>query len=103
MVFKIDVLNSFTHGLHVHVLQYLQERTVLQLPFNIVAGLEVCNCVKKRLQHRCFLVNIAKFLRKTYLQEHLETAASVLLMIKLVIKYWASADLFLLKNIWNGF
>ena len=42
---------------------YLQETPVLELPFNIVARLEVYNCIKKRLQHRCFLVNIAKFLR----------------------------------------
>ena len=86
------------------VLQYLQETPVLQLSFNIVARLEACNCIKKRLQHRHFLVNIAKILRRTYFEEHLQTAASVLLIIKLVIKYWVSADLFLLKNImWNGF
>ena len=86
------------------VLQYLLQRPVMQLPFNIVARLEACNCIKKRLQHRHFLVNIAKILRRTYFEEHLQTAASVLLIIKLVIKYWVSADLFLLKNImWNGF
>ena len=49
MVFKSDVLNSFAHGLHGHVLQYLQETPVLQLSFNIVASLEACNCIKKRL------------------------------------------------------
>ena len=37
-------------------------------------------------------------------EEHLRTAASVLLNIKLLIKYWVSADFFLIKNItWNGF
>ena len=31
-------------------------------------------------------------------------AAPILQIIKLVIKYWASANLFLIKNImWNGF
>ena len=86
------------------VLQYLQETPVLQLSFNIVARLEACNCIKKRLQHRCFLVNIVKFLRTTYFEEHLRTAAFVLLIIKLVIKYWTSVNLILLKNItWNGF
>ena len=49
--------------------------------------------VKKRLQHRRFPVNIAKFFRTTSFQEHLRTAASVLL-----INYWASANLFLFKN-----
>ena len=36
--------------------------------FNKVAGLKACNFIKKRLQHRCFLVNIAKFLRIHYWQ-----------------------------------
>ena len=31
--------------------------------FNGNAGLQTCNFIKKRLQHRCFLVNIAKFWR----------------------------------------
>ena len=30
----------------------------------------ILNRVKKRLQHRCFLVNIAKFLRKAFFIEH---------------------------------
>ena len=30
--------------------------------------------------------------------------AAILLIVKLLIKYWTSADLFLIKNItWNGF
>ena len=32
------------------------------------AGLQACNFIKKRLQHRCFLVNIAKFLRTPILK-----------------------------------
>ena len=28
------------------------------------------NAIKKRLQHRCFLVNIAKFLRAAFVIEH---------------------------------
>ena len=31
--------------------------------FNKVAGLKVCIFIEKRLQHRCFPVNIAKILR----------------------------------------
>ena len=30
--------------------------------FNKVAGLQTCNFIKKRLQHKCFPVNFAKFL-----------------------------------------
>ena len=41
--------------------------------------------------------------KSTYFEEHLGTAASVLLIMKLLIKYWTSTDL-LIKNItWNGF
>ena len=56
---------------------------MLKLLYNKVTGLQLFNFIKKRLQHRCFLVNIAKFLR-TPIEEHLQTAASVLLIIKLV-------------------
>ena len=42
-----------------------------------VAGRKVCNFVKKGLQHRCFSVNIAKFLRAPVLKNiYLHTASS---------------------------
>ena len=49
---------------------------VLESLFNKHAGLQACNFIKNRLQHRCFPVDIAKFLRTTYFEEHLQTAAS---------------------------
>ena len=36
---------------------------MLESVFNKAAGLQTCNIIKKRLQHRCFPVNIGKFLR----------------------------------------
>ena len=42
------------------------------------AGRKPCNFVKKRLQHRYFSVNIAKFSKNTYFEEHMRTAASEL-------------------------
>ena len=36
---------------------------VLESHFNKVADLKSCNFIKKRLQHRCFLVKFLKFLR----------------------------------------
>ena len=33
--------------------------------------LKVCNFIKRRLQHRCFLVKFAKFLRTPFFTEHL--------------------------------
>ena len=44
-------------------------------------GLNGFNFIKKRLQHRCFLINIAKFLTNIYFKDHLRTPASVLLTI----------------------
>ena len=38
--------------------------------FDKVATLKSCNFIKKRLQHRCFPVNIAKFLRTVFFIEH---------------------------------
>ena len=37
---------------------------MLQSIFNKVAGLKACNFIRKRFQHGCFPVNIAKVLRK---------------------------------------
>ena len=36
--------------------------------FNKAAGFQACNFIKKRLQHRCFAVNIAKFLGTPFLK-----------------------------------
>ena len=41
----------------------LRKTLVFESLFNEVAGLQACNFIKKKLQHRCFPVNIAKFLR----------------------------------------
>ena len=41
--------------------------------FNKVADLKVWNCIKKRIQHRCFPTNIAKFLRPAFYIEHLRS------------------------------
>ena len=39
--------------------------------FNKVACV-ACNFIKKRLEHRCFLVNIAKILKTAFFIEHLQ-------------------------------
>ena len=48
--------------------QYSQENICIGVFFNSVADLQVCNFSKKRLQHRCLPVNIAKFLRTLILK-----------------------------------
>ena len=40
------------------------------LYFNKIAGLRPSTLLKERLQHRCFPVNFAKFLRTPFLTEH---------------------------------
>ena len=42
---------------------------MLEFVFNKVAGLQSCNLIKKRLQHRCFPVNSAKFLKTSFSQK----------------------------------
>ena len=39
----------------------LRKITVLESLYNKVSDLQACNFIKKRLQYRCFQVNIAKF------------------------------------------
>ena len=40
---------------------------MLESLFNKTADLKACNLIRKRILHRCFLVNIAKFLRTAFL------------------------------------
>ena len=56
------------------------------------------NFIRKRLQHRCFSVNIAKFLRtpEEYSEEYLRETASVFLKSKLqLIVIYALAENFI--------
>ena len=48
-----------------------RKTTELKSLFNKVADLQACKFIKKRLQLRCFPLNIAKFLRTAFLIEHL--------------------------------
>ena len=50
----------------------LKKTSVAEFLFNKVTALKARNFIKKKLQHRCFPVNIAKFLRTTFFTEHLK-------------------------------
>ena len=52
---KIYVLKNFANS--------TGKKPILESLFNKVAGLQACIFIKKRFQHRCFPVNIAKSLR----------------------------------------
>ena len=43
--------------------------SVLESIFNKAAGLKVCNSIKKRLQHSCLPVKLAKFLKTSFFTE----------------------------------
>ena len=58
MFFKIRGLKNFL---------LFTKTPVLESLFDNVAGLMACNVIKKRLQHRCFPVNITKFIRTSFL------------------------------------
>ena len=45
--------------------------------FNKVAGLKACNFIKKKLQHKCFPVNIAKYLRAPTIVEKIKVVRMV--------------------------
>ena len=66
---------------------------MLESPFNKVVGLKVCKFIKKRLQHRCFPVKIAKFLRTAFLYRTPPAAAdissSTLRRLKIYLDLWA--------------
>ena len=49
--------------LHLKILEYSQEKTVLKSLVDKVEGLNACNFIRKKLPHRYFSVNIAKFSR----------------------------------------
>ena len=45
--------------------------------FKKVVGLQNCKYIKKRLQHRCFVRNLRKFLRTHFLKNICKTSASL--------------------------
>ena len=64
--------------------------------FNKVAGLKVCNILKKRLQHRCFSVRLAKFLRTPSLKNDLRMTAS-----EYLVNAYVPEQMFLRTSSWT--
>ena len=62
------------------------QTSVLESLFNKVEGLKVCKFIKKRLQHRCFPVNIANFL-KTSILENINELLNFLNLKLITIEY----------------
>ena len=68
MFLKVSVLKNFCN---------IHRKTLLLEPlFNKVASLQACNFIKKRLQHRCFPMNITKFFGKAFYRTPLVAASA---------------------------
>ena len=74
---KKDVLRNFTKLTGEHLCQ--------SLFFDKVAGLRPATLFKKKLWHRCFLVNFVKLLRTPFLTEHLWWLLLLFLSVSLLL------------------
>ena len=63
-----------------------RKTSVLESLFNKAAVLQTSNFIKKRLQHRCFSVNIAKYLRTPILKNFCKWL--LLMIFNLFLKIW---------------
>ena len=82
---KKRVLRNFAKFTGKHLCQ--------SLFFSRVAGQRPVTSLKKRLWHRCFLVNIAKFIRTPFLKEHLWWMLLLLLVLVRIGLVWRAANL----------
>ena len=57
-------------GVLINLVKFTGKDLCWSLFFNIVAGRRPATLLKKRLQHICFPVNFAKFLRASFLQNN---------------------------------
>ena len=92
MFFKIGVLKN---------LAYLTTKHLCwSLFFNKVAGLQEINFIKKRYQHKCFPVEIGKFLRTPFFTKHLRWLLTCKSsdLIFFLFPYRATHNLFMLVN-----
>ena len=68
VIFRSSCLQMF-FKVFFKISQNPQEQPYVGLShFNKVAGLNICNFIKKRLRNRCFPVNFTKFSRTAFLQ-----------------------------------
>ena len=75
LIKNLNAIRTLEKLLWLHIMlistsQFWQENTCVRVFFNKVAVLQSCNSFKKRLQHRCFLLNFPKFLKIIFFIEH---------------------------------
>ena len=76
--------------------KFYRKKPVLESLFNKVAGIQVCNFIKKRLRHRCFPLKLANIFKKHFFTEHLRW---LLLMMLLYDQYYWPVHL---QHCWNN-
>ena len=64
-------------SIRISVAKFTGKHLCQSLFFNKVVGVRSATLLKKRLWHKCFPVNFAKFLRAHFFTEHLRATASV--------------------------
>ena len=64
---KAAFRSCFAKQVFLKTSQYSEESTCDGVSFNKVTDLKACSFIKKKLQHRCFPVNIVKFLKTAFL------------------------------------
>ena len=69
---------SLKKGVLKYFAKFPRKTPVLESLFNKIAGLEAYDFIKKTLQHRCFPVKLAKFLRTPFFYRTPQVATSVL-------------------------
>ena len=77
---------SVTKGVLRNFAKFTGKHLCQSLFFNKVAGLRPATLLKRRLWHRCFPVNFAKFLRRPVLQNTFGRLLLLLLLVRKVMK-----------------
>ena len=92
---------SFRKAVLKHFAIFTGKHLLLESLFKKVADLKPCNFIKKKLQHRCFSVNIAEFLRTPILKNICER-----LLLSIPISGQCAHDLqkafCCFQVVWNG-
>ena len=61
--------------------------SVLESLFNKAAGLKACSLIKKRLQHKCFPLKFAKFLKTPILKNICDNCFCTVHLVTVIVTY----------------
>ena len=90
-------------GVLENLTKFTGKRLCQSLFFNKVADLMPATLLKKRLWHRCFAVNFAKFLRTLFLTEHLRGLLLCWLFKKPAIRFLTGRFRGFFQRFWRIF